>query len=261
MPGERLPAQSEPRSRRRCGNSTPEDRESSSAPSTGREDRGRAPLPGRPRLADRPARPAPLPRRARPVRLLQRALRRPGRGDDHRHRRPQGGQRQPRPPRRRQPDPQIANVLRERVRATDIVARLSGDELAVLMPQTDVEGAMQLGEDLRAQVAESARPAPESDPVTISVGIAMFGGERQRRPRGGPDRRRRGDVRRQGGRPQPGRPWREPAGDAEALPGAEPDGLGADPRRPHPRPPQPPHASRSAASPRAASSATSCCCG
>src|SRR5829696_8325498 len=71
---------------------------------------------------------------------------------------------------------QIARILRERVRTTDIVARLSGDELAVLMPQTDTEGALQLGEDLRAQVAESARPAPEADPVTISVGIAIFGG-------------------------------------------------------------------------------------
>src|SRR5829696_1043582 len=70
---------------------------------------------------------------------------------------------------------QIAKILRERVRATDIVARLSGDELAVLMPQTDTEGALQLGEDLRSQVAENARPTPEADPVTISVGITMFG--------------------------------------------------------------------------------------
>jgi diguanylate cyclase (GGDEF)-like protein len=72
---------------------------------------------------------------------------------------------------------QIAKILRIRVRATDIVARLSGDEFAVLMPQTDTEGALQLGEDLRAQVAESARPAPEAGPATISVGVAMFGGE------------------------------------------------------------------------------------
>jgi len=73
---------------------------------------------------------------------------------------------------------QIAAILRERVRATDIVARLSGDEFAVLMPQTDVSGALQLGEDLRAQVAEEASPAPEADGASISVGITMFGGER-----------------------------------------------------------------------------------
>jgi len=71
----------------------------------------------------------------------------------------------------------VAEILRERVRATDIVARLSGDEFAVLMPQTDTSGALQLGEDLRLQIAESARPAPDADCATISVGIAMFGGQ------------------------------------------------------------------------------------
>jgi diguanylate cyclase (GGDEF)-like protein len=70
---------------------------------------------------------------------------------------------------------QVADVTRERVRATDIVARLSGDEFAILMHQTDVEGAMQLGEDLRAQVAETVRPTSDADSVTISVGITMFG--------------------------------------------------------------------------------------
>lgn len=71
---------------------------------------------------------------------------------------------------------QVAEVMRERVRATDIVARLSGDEFAILMPQTGVEGAMQLGEDLRAQVAENVRPTSDAEAATISVGITMFGG-------------------------------------------------------------------------------------
>ena len=73
---------------------------------------------------------------------------------------------------------QIAAIMRERMRATDIVARLSGDEFAVLMPQTDTAGALQLGEDLRAQVAESTAPAQDAESSTISVGITMFGGER-----------------------------------------------------------------------------------
>ncbi|MGN6557812.1 MAG: putative bifunctional diguanylate cyclase/phosphodiesterase [Solirubrobacterales bacterium] len=70
----------------------------------------------------------------------------------------------------------VSDAMRERVRATDIVARLSGDEFAVLMPQTDTAGALQLGEDLRAQVAEGLPPSAEIGPGTISVGIAMFGG-------------------------------------------------------------------------------------
>ena len=71
---------------------------------------------------------------------------------------------------------QVAAVMRERVRASDVVARLSGDEFAVLRPQTDVEGAMQLAEDLRTQVAESVSPTSDSEPATISVGVTMFGG-------------------------------------------------------------------------------------
>ncbi len=73
---------------------------------------------------------------------------------------------------------QVAETLRERVRGTDVVARLSGDEFAVLMPQTDTAGALALGEDLRAQVAEGERLAEQPVRTTISVGIAMFGGGR-----------------------------------------------------------------------------------
>jgi diguanylate cyclase (GGDEF)-like protein len=71
----------------------------------------------------------------------------------------------------------IADILRERVRTTDIVARLSGDEFAVLMPQADTGGAMQLGEDLRAEVAEGFAAKSEIGSATISVGIKMFGGK------------------------------------------------------------------------------------
>jgi diguanylate cyclase (GGDEF)-like protein len=71
----------------------------------------------------------------------------------------------------------IAAKLRERVRATDIVARLSGDEFAVLMPQSDVEGALQLAEDLRAEVAEGFAGDPELAGGSISVGLTMFGAE------------------------------------------------------------------------------------
>jgi diguanylate cyclase (GGDEF)-like protein len=73
----------------------------------------------------------------------------------------------------------ISEILSERVRNTDLVARLSGDEFAVLMPQTDTSGALQLGEDLRGQVAEGFPAEAESGAATISVGITMFGAGRE----------------------------------------------------------------------------------
>lgn len=69
---------------------------------------------------------------------------------------------------------QVSGTLSERVRESDVVARLSGDEFAVLMPQTDESGAMQLGEDLRTEI--NLRTAQEEeDGVTVSIGVALFG--------------------------------------------------------------------------------------
>ena len=134
----------------------------------------------------------------------------------------------------------VAAIMRERVRATDIVARLSGDEFAVLMPQADTAGALQLGEDLRAQVAEDA-----------AAGARDRAGDDQRRHhdvrrrarsrrRGGPGRRRPGDVPGEGGGAQPDRPLPGPER-AAAPAAAPPDDQRADPRRAHPGPAQPAH--------------------
>ncbi len=71
----------------------------------------------------------------------------------------------------------VSNVLRERVRGTDLVARLAGDEFAVLVPQTDAAGAVALGEKLRAQAAEGCAEDLETERVTISVGIMLFDGK------------------------------------------------------------------------------------
>jgi diguanylate cyclase (GGDEF)-like protein len=65
-----------------------------------------------------------------------------------------------------------ADLLRERVRATDVAARLGGDEFGVLCPDTDPESASRLAETLRlrlAELSESGAPVPA---VTISVGVA-----------------------------------------------------------------------------------------
>ena len=182
----------------------------SKAPCAGRENRGRAAPSRRPRPAHRAARPAPF--RAELDQYISFTARYGGKGavmvidiDGLKEVNDRLGHHAGDNLIRR-----IAGILRERVRATDIVARLSGDEFAVLMPQTDVGGALQLGEDLRAQVAERAQPSPglmrrRSAPASPSLAASRTSG------RGGAGRRRPGAVPGQGRGPQPGRPFAGPA--------------------------------------------------
>ena len=129
------------------------------------------------------------------------------------------------------------------------------------MPQTDVSGAMQLAEELRTEVAENARPAPEAergDDQRRDRDVRPQAA-RQLRGRSSSPPTRRCTPAKQGGRDRIAL-FRDPS-ETQRSPAADQDDDGADPRRPHPRPPQPSTPSRSAASPPAGSSATSCCCG
>ena len=60
----------------------------------------------------------------------------------------------------------LARLLDEYVRETDIVTRYGGDEFVVVMPQTDRDGACILSERLRAKVQEKLS-------LTISGGVAL----------------------------------------------------------------------------------------
>jgi diguanylate cyclase (GGDEF)-like protein len=63
---------------------------------------------------------------------------------------------------------QIARAMAASVRETDLVARYGGEEFAILLPQTDLAGALAVGESVRAAVAEHCVP------VTISIGAAVL---------------------------------------------------------------------------------------
>jgi len=65
----------------------------------------------------------------------------------------------------------LANVLRDATRTIDCVGRYGGEEFAVLLPETDGAGAMEVAERIRARVA--GEPFPESS-MTVSIGVAVF---------------------------------------------------------------------------------------
>jgi diguanylate cyclase (GGDEF)-like protein len=70
----------------------------------------------------------------------------------------------------------IAAVLNEVRRATDVPARMGGEEFALLLPETDCSGATRLAERLRGRIAD--QPIVDADGntfnVTASVGVATI---------------------------------------------------------------------------------------
>ncbi|HYC81168.1 MAG TPA: GGDEF domain-containing protein, partial [Solirubrobacterales bacterium] len=70
---------------------------------------------------------------------------------------------------------EVATVLRRRARAGDIVARLGGDEFAVVLPRSTPAEAQIVAEALVAAIRDHDPTLDGIDPVTASIGVAMFG--------------------------------------------------------------------------------------
>jgi diguanylate cyclase (GGDEF)-like protein len=70
---------------------------------------------------------------------------------------------------------QVCATVRERLRRTDRIGRLGGEEFAVLLPDTEQEGALVLAETLRRAVAALEVLTPSGPlAVTVSIGLATF---------------------------------------------------------------------------------------
>ncbi len=71
----------------------------------------------------------------------------------------------------------VAGALRHRIRQTDILARVGGDEFAVLLPQTDVEQAQVVADLIVKTLHRHITMLGErSIHTTVSVGVALFDG-------------------------------------------------------------------------------------
>jgi two-component system, cell cycle response regulator len=74
---------------------------------------------------------------------------------------------------------EFAGRLRQNSRAVDLTCRMGGEEFVIIMPDTGLEWACQIGERLRASIAAEPFQAGvgASLRVTASVGIAAWAGE------------------------------------------------------------------------------------
>jgi len=70
---------------------------------------------------------------------------------------------------------EVAKIVRDSVRDTDVAARYGGEEFAVILPETDTDGAMLFAERIRQKVESADFPGPKGDlKVTMSVGVSSI---------------------------------------------------------------------------------------
>ncbi|MGZ5530161.1 MAG: GGDEF domain-containing protein, partial [Limisphaerales bacterium] len=67
----------------------------------------------------------------------------------------------------------LANLARDCKRECDVLARIGGEEFALLLPETDLLQAQVVAERLRSEAAtNSLVVASRSIPATVSIGVA-----------------------------------------------------------------------------------------
>jgi diguanylate cyclase (GGDEF)-like protein len=70
---------------------------------------------------------------------------------------------------------EVARVVQSRIRRDEVFARYGGEEFAIILPETSLQGAVQLGETLRQKVeAHQFVFQADSIKVTISLGAALL---------------------------------------------------------------------------------------
>jgi diguanylate cyclase (GGDEF)-like protein len=70
---------------------------------------------------------------------------------------------------------EIAALLRRRTRESDVLARLGGDEFAVVLPRCSPTEAVLVAEAITEAIRGHVSEQEGVDPITASVGVAMFG--------------------------------------------------------------------------------------
>ena len=78
----------------------------------------------------------------------------------------------------------VAAVLKENCRQIDVVARYGGEEMSVILPNTDIESAAAVAERIRKSISELRIDYQgQILSVTVSLGVTQFNNETDRETR------------------------------------------------------------------------------
>ncbi|MCP4137844.1 MAG: sensor domain-containing diguanylate cyclase [bacterium] len=73
---------------------------------------------------------------------------------------------------------EVARLIKEHIRSIDIPARYGGEEFAIILPQTDLEGAIVIANRIRIEIGKYEF-AGQDEPlhITMSLGVAQYDSE------------------------------------------------------------------------------------
>jgi len=77
---------------------------------------------------------------------------------------------------------ETSSVIKNSVRKIDVVARYGGEEIAVLLPQTSLSGAIGEAERIRLNIENIKYQEGFDDVITVSLGVATYSFENTKRP-------------------------------------------------------------------------------
>jgi len=70
---------------------------------------------------------------------------------------------------------EISRIMSAELRKTDVLARISGDEFAILLPETDIPGAVEAADKIREVIAGTSFQLPDGSTRTqVSVGVVGY---------------------------------------------------------------------------------------
>jgi diguanylate cyclase (GGDEF)-like protein len=67
----------------------------------------------------------------------------------------------------------LADLLRTQVRSEDTLARMGGEEFALLLPRSDLDAGQLLAERIRIAARENTQLLPHGERLTLSLGLVI----------------------------------------------------------------------------------------